>query len=281
MEREQLLTILVPLLVQESATQSDAKNVLSTYSTDELHQQFYKAVNAGRLKPDGTLVRTTTPAPQVTQADIDKAKLDHQRELSKIRADAERERINVEMERALEFERFQMDKERSEAPKREAQLRQDRETFVDAARVLRSFGLNVANFNLLRSTLGLGNLSEYTIKQAIESNAVSLAPATEEQLAEYQREDIEARNQYLANADPATLRVEVRKEAEARRLQQQRQEGEAADAARKARDIPRGYPPLPPEISKDVIKKASTERLKDLIRKYGNDALTNRLRDVA
>jgi hypothetical protein len=56
MTRQHLSDILTPLLVQETnANQTEATNVLAKYSTAELHRQFYKAVNAGKLNLDGTL----------------------------------------------------------------------------------------------------------------------------------------------------------------------------------------------------------------------------------
>lgn len=253
MQRSEIIQVLEDQMVRNGSGRKDARSVLETYSDADL-QKFY----ADRVKKE-------------QPADPEGA-----------RANAQRKRLDAAVQHALDFEAVVMMKEKKRKAEAEAALPRDRETFSEATRRFRISPVQ-ANFALIREVLGPG-FTLYQLQEAIRSKSIHLAPVSQAELDEWAAQSIEERNTELfriAEEDPAKLRRIVREEAEARRAQQHQQELEAADAARKARDIARGYPPLPPEISKDVIKQASTERLKDLIRKYGNDALTNRLRDLA
>jgi hypothetical protein len=88
--------------------------------------------------------------------------------------------------------------ERPAPSKHEQKLQEqaDRETF---SRVCRKNDVAEveANFKLLRDLLGAG-FSTYSAAQAIRSNAVSLSPATAEELTKWHEEQVEQRNFDLA-----------------------------------------------------------------------------------
>jgi hypothetical protein len=138
-----------------------------------------------------------------------------------------------------------------------------------------------ANFRLLFDADLLD--SEYTADQAITSNAVTLARATETELSQFQRERIEEHNQELlrvAETNPEQLRARVRQEAEQRRSVDQQAEADEALAAAQARDTARGgFPPLPPEITSEVIRNARPDQIKFWIKKYSNSSVTARLQN--
>src|SRR6267142_122801 len=70
----------------------------------------------------------------------------------------EEELLRINAERAANKTLFELQRAREREPQRKAEAerqdKQDRATFNDAARTLRSFGLNEANFSVIRSTLG-------------------------------------------------------------------------------------------------------------------------------
>jgi hypothetical protein len=199
-------------------------------------------------------------------------------------ADDELIRIQAEREADRVMHQLSMAKTREPHRKAEAErlLAQDRKAFADAARTL-GFGLCDANLSLLRQGLGQGNLSTYSIKQVIESGAMSLSPPTQQELNEWQRERIEAHNNFLRQADPETLRRLVRQEAEQNRQRAAQEQAALEDAARAERDRYQGYPPLPDTwqgqpLNSQFIKKCSAETLKILIRRFGSDQVTHALR---
>src|ERR1700676_1573795 len=77
------------------------------------------------------------------------------------------------------------------------QLEKDRETFAKAARNFR-ISENEANFGLIRSTLG-EKFSLYQVQQAIDSGAIQLSAASQEELEAYRREAVEERRDFLVN----------------------------------------------------------------------------------
>src|SRR5947207_1960934 len=157
---------------------------------------------------------------------------------------AEDELIRIQAEIAAERELFRLSREPQRRAEAKAQLEQDRATFNDAARTLRSFGLNEANFSVIRSTLG-PNFTTYSIQQALASNALNLSPPTQQEQDEWTRQDIKAHNTTLLNMDIPSLR-KLAREAGAR--------GAVAsppDETQRVRAIEnqdRTYPPLPDEL---------------------------------
>src|SRR5437870_1550943 len=67
--------------------------------------------------------------------------------------DADIKLAEIQGEREANRLWHQYETNRAREPEREAQLEQDRTTFIDAARTLRSFGLTQANFNVTLQTL--------------------------------------------------------------------------------------------------------------------------------
>jgi hypothetical protein len=281
MTREFLLNALSNVMVKSGYALSEAQASLAKSSTSELHEHFYRALRARTILPDGSLPPGSAPAPveatpKVTQEDIEREKLRHQEELREIRLRGQAERI-------ADHELFKLQKQESERPQREAQLRRDREMFLAAYQTLRSFGNTAANFTLLREVLG--QLTLFGIRNAIQANAVQLSPPTQAELETWQAEDVEAHNQRLLSATPTELRQAVKSEAEQRRAQTALEAQKQADFAHQARDEARKYPALPNErngkpLDASFIKRADRTELRFLIQRYGETAVTNRLRGI-
>jgi hypothetical protein len=196
---------------------------------------------------------------------------------------SEDELIRINAEIAAERELFRLSREPQRRAEAKAQLEQDRAKFNDAARTLRSFGLNEANFGVIRSTLG-PNFTTYSIQEALASNGLSLSPPTQQELDEWERQAIKAHNTTLLNMSVPELR-KLARDAGAR--------GAVApppDETQRVRSIEnqdRTYPPLPDElrigdheelIDAAYIKRCSKEVLRALIKKYGPDQVNEALR---
>jgi hypothetical protein len=180
-----------------------------------------------------------------------------------------------ELANSLAWEPFVSREERKKAAA--SQLEIDRQTFAKAARMLH-IGENEANFGLIRSMLGEG-FSIYQVQQAIASGAIGLSAATEEDIEKWRVEAETERQDFLVNrATPAELHQAVRSESEQRRTTTQQSEADEAFAAAQARDAARGgFPPLPPEITSEVIRKATPDQIKFWIKKHSNSNVTARL----
>ena len=201
----------------------------------------------------------------------------------------EEELIRIRAEAAAEQALFQLHMQKAREPKRladeKAQLAKDRKTFEDVARSLQ-FSLNGANINVIRSTLG-SNFTEYSIREAIGSNALQLSPPTQEELTEWYREAVEAHNQRLLSLDIPSLR-KLAREAGAR--------GPAApelDETQRVRQAEQNagaeYPILPDEyrdeagvehvLNAEFIRRCSSQTLRFLMKKYGSEQINNLLRE--
>jgi hypothetical protein len=135
-----------------------------------------------------------------------------------------------------------------------------------------------ANFRLLFDA-GLLD-SEFTADQAVASNTVTLAQATPQEAAKFHQERVDDYNEALLKADPNELRARVRQEVEQARVVNAQAEADKALAAAQARDATRGgFPPLPPEITSEVIRKATPDQIKFWIKKYSNSNVTARLQN--
>ena len=147
----------------------------------------------------------------------------HQAKLAEIEMLRE-QRIRAQAEAAAARVIFQLNQQAALEPQRKAQaearLKEDRKTFEDAAKTLRSFGINEANFNTTRQTLGEG-FSVYVIQQMLTANRAMLSPPTQEELNQCERERIAARNKFLLEADPGTLRTAAKQEVEQKRVAKQ------------------------------------------------------------
>jgi hypothetical protein len=200
----------------------------------------------------------------------------------------EDEYLRIQVERAADKVLFELSRDREREPQRlieeKKQLAQDRQTFADAAKTLRKFGVNEANFNVIRQTLGEG-FSVYQIQEMLAANGAILSSPTQEELNEWTRQDIEAYNLALLTADLPTLR-KLAREAGARG-----QEPVAPDETQKIRAAERNdgfqYPPLPDELviadreetlNATYLKRCPREVYKFLLKRYGSEQITEALR---
>ncbi len=195
--------------------------------------------------------------------------------------------LQIEAERAADQALHKLHVLRIREPQRraeaKAQLEQDRATFNDAARTLQSFGLNEANFSVIRSTLG-PNFTTYGIQQALAANALSLSTPTQEELNEWTHEAIKAHNSKLLSMDIPSLR-KLAREAGARGAVAPLQ-----DETQRVRQAERQggvYPLLPDElriedreelIDAAYIRRCPRETLRLLIKRYGSDQINEALR---
>jgi len=136
---------------------------------------------------------------------------------------------------------------------------------------------------LLRQALGEGNVSAYSVKQLIEIGAVSLARPSRQELSDREQQRIDEHNRMLMNADPETLRRFAKEETAVHRQKAVQEQAAREDAARAERDRHQGYQPMPSTFQGQVldsqfIKKCSAETLKLLIKRFGSQQVTSRLR---
>ena len=165
-----------------------------------------------------------------------------------------------------------------------AQLAEDKETFANACRKLH-IGNNEANFGIIRSTLG-ENFSIYQVQQAIQSGAVHLAQASREEVDRYRQEAVEQRNQALLNADKGTLQAVARQEVTSQRQAVAQAQFDhdlkflsAHDKATGKGELPATFNGQP--LTAEYVKKASSDTLRMLIRKFGASAVTKLLNGIS
>jgi hypothetical protein len=193
--------------------------------------------------------------------------------------------LRAQAERAVDFAMFQRSREPQRKAAETAQLGLDRQTFADAAKTLRSFAVNEANFNVIRQTIGSG-FSVFAIQQALSSNALQLSPPTQQELDQWESERIEQHNEALQNLDPDQLRARVRQEASESRAAAVQQEADRQLAAATARDAVLGFPPLPThwqghQLDASFIRTCDVPTQKLLNKRFGPAQLEARLRGVA
>jgi hypothetical protein len=188
-------------------------------------------------------------------------------------------------ERAIQkyYREQELEPQRQAAEK--AQLEADRKTFADAAKTLRSFAVNDANFNVIRQTLGAG-FSVYQIQQMLAANGGTLSPPTQEELNEWERQEIEAHNLRLLTADLPTLRRLAREAGARGPATPQLDETQRVRAAERVDGT--AYPPLPDEfrdgnnpeevLDAAFIRKCSKETMRLLLKRYGADQVNEALR---
>jgi hypothetical protein len=167
---------------------------------------------------------------------------------------------------------------------RKLQEEMDRKTF---SVVCRSHDVSEieANFKLLVDVLGSG-FSEYAAAQAIRSNAVSLSPATAEELTKWHEEQVEQRNfDLMYRTDIPALRKMVREEAEQRRVATA--QADADRILKEKEQIEAGqFEALPAttndgkQIDKQFFLKCDRQTMKYYIQRYGDAAVTKRIRGI-
>lgn len=202
----------------------------------------------------------------------------------------EEQLLEIQADRAAAAAMHQYHAQKAREPQRKAeekaQLEADRKTFGDAAKTLRNFGVTEANFDVCRRTLGAG-FSIYQIQQMVTANGATLAPPTQEELNEWDREAIEAHNLRLLGADIPTLR-KLTREAGARLAAEP--PPAAMDQVQKVRAAEKSQnnqlQQLLPDsrfkgeiIDLELVRQLDGDSLKKLIRIYGADAITARIRE--
>lgn len=170
--------------------------------------------------------------------------------------------------------------------KQQEQLESDKKTFGDAARTLH-FGQTEANLNVIRQIVGTG-FSVYEVQHAVAAGTIHLSPATQQELNQREQERIQARNNYLKNLDPQTLRTEAKKEAEANRAAAQQANAASQLQSQLQRSQEVGFPPLP-EVSHTgeqlngafFVRLSNTDigSFKNFIRRYGAAQVTAAIRE--
>jgi hypothetical protein len=151
----------------------------------------------------------------------------------------------------------------------------DRELFNRCAR-LYNYSANQANFGMIQSTVGTG-FSQFDIEQAIRTDDVQLSPPSQQELDEWRELSIQEHNTALLNMNSTELRAAARSESEQKRIQAQTQQANDNFEAVKQRDQANGFPSLPADFTKEQIKRAPVEKLKFLIKKFGNFQINSRL----
>jgi len=179
----------------------------------------------------------------------------------------------------------QKEREPQRKAKEKAQLEVDRKTFINAAKTLRIFGVTEANFDVCRRTLGAG-FSIYQIQQMVTANGGTLSPPTQEELNEWERQEIEAHNLRLLTADLPTLRKLAREAGARGPVAPQLDETQRVRAAERVDGF--SYPPLPEEfregngpeevLDASFIKRCSRETYRLLFDRYGSAQITEALR---
>ncbi len=176
---------------------------------------------------------------------------------------------------------------RKQAQAATAQAEEDKQVFQVFVRA-NGFSENDANFSLTKSVLGSG-FNRYQLEQAVTSNALRLAQASQQELAQYAQDAAEVRQEYLRQASPTELRAEANRESEQFRIQAQRQQIAAQIEAREQLDAQQGYPTLPTETNDgQKIDRAYLLRLADtnikqyklFCNRYGFAAVTARINGI-
>ena len=229
----------------------------------------------------------STPQP-VTHEDVQRAIRQAEQETAKVREQAEERLLQIQATRAAESVWFQWERQQATEPQRKAQLDLDRQTFADAAKALRTFGVNEANLNVTLQTIGPG-VSIYQIREMLAANGATLSPATQRELDQWRAEDIEAHNAAIVNADHEELRARVRQEAvDSRAANPCNRPKQTANwqAARRNVTAISGFPSLPDtwqgrQLDAAFIRGCDVPTHKLLARRFGSAQLEARLRGVA
>jgi len=179
--------------------------------------------------------------------------------------------------------RMQEAREPQRKAEAEEQEKNDRATFKQAAKTLRSFGMTIANFNLIRQTVG-ENFSVYQVQEMIAANGATLSPPSQQELDDWTRQDIEAHNRRLLSADIPTLRKLAREAGARGPVAPQPDETQRIRAAERVDGTT--YAPLPDEIligdreevlDAAFIRRCSKETLRLLLKRYGSEQINEAL----
>jgi hypothetical protein len=157
-------------------------------------------------------------------------------------------------------------------PKKEA-LQQDKQEFEEFC-VANRYNAGTAGFELARQVIGVGQLSQASLTQAVRSGKLRLGAATPEDLEEREEIRLDKEKLRLQNAQAHELKQEVRQGAAARRIEAQRQHRDYEFELRKQIESTTQYPPLPQMLPDYLAKRYGTIKLDRafLIKKADRDA---------
>jgi hypothetical protein len=266
MTKQQLIQALSPELIQQGHSPQDVRNVLETYTVPQLEEFVRKQQNEQNFGLKTEVQRAIKSLEGL---------LESRKRLAQVQAEREADWIEFQVAQGMAREPGL----RAEA---ERQLLQDEQTFAEAARSLRSFGVNQANLNVCRTTLGPG-FTLYDIQNGLSSNAIQLSPPSYEELTQWAAEDIEAHNEALLKADDVTLRARVRQEAAVARAATAQAEADRQLKSSQERDSYAGFPPLPDiwqgrPLDAAFIRTCDPATNRLLIKRFGASQVTARLR---
>jgi hypothetical protein len=170
------------------------------------------------------------------------------------------------------------------AKRRRAEAAQDaeeRRVFHDFCRD-NGFSEVDANFSLAKNVLG--SFDQYTLAQAVHSNALELAKASPEEFEQFRQEAIELHNQHLLSLDLPTLRKLAREAGARGPAASELDQVQTVRAAEKSHN--NQFRPLLPDsrfkgeiIDSELVEQLSSGDLKQLLHIYGADAINVRIRE--
>lgn len=297
--KEQLIEILIPAIIKSSGESREVVRArlqaldLAELSTMELRQR-----NAGHLPSEAivehrqkliaaiidldstadpdTLHMSTTEDLELVLVELQKKEIAQMEEDHAVAIGLERiDRFAERLKQEQEMRRYAEEKYNKRLVQFE---QQDRRTFSEAAREL-GFSVNDANFALVRETLGPGFTIGQVCKMVLANPPQALSPATDEEIAEWHRQDIKEHNRALKNADILTLK-KLTREAGARAGQAPPPEDDLSAMRRRDEMLGRTVP-LPVEITFQDIAKADPTQLRRWIQRHGEYAVTIRVREGA
>jgi len=175
------------------------------------------------------------------------------------------------------------------AKRRQAEAAKDAEERRVFHEFCRDNGFSEVTANFLLAKSVLGSFDQYTLAQAVQSNALSLAQALPEELEQFRQQAIEIHNLRLSTMDVPSLR-KLARENGARIAQAPAPQLDESQRIRQAeRNDGINYPPLPDEfrdgsgpeevLNAQFVKKCSKETLRLLIKRFGSDQINNLLQN--
>jgi len=254
----------------EELRRKEVINKIMTFAANTYTRAFLDGPHPKTGKPY-SIAELETYLEQLWNEAKEKLDEEHVVRLAKIRAEQNADSIL-----------FQLQRQRETEPQRKAQVKRDLETFNNAAKTIRTFGVNQANFNVVRQTLGSG-FSVYQIREMLAAKASILSPPNQRELDQWESDRIEAHNESLLNLaerDSDQLRARVKQEAKEARVQQAQAESDRQIEAIRLKDEPFNYPALPSEFTKESLLqmvKNDTDKYRFLMTKFGNYNITARL----
>jgi hypothetical protein len=271
--KQELIEILSPAFIRRGHTLEQTRTLLQGQNMAELMAMFEKQKASGVLQPGGP----------VSEA----KELSNARETAEQLEEIYERRLEANATRAAEHAIFEMRKLQEHDA---ATLGPDRNTFEEAAKALRGFGITEANFSLTRQVLGFG-FSVSSIQQALASGALHLSLPSLQELTQWQREAVEEYNKQLlklAETDPLAFRKLVRQEGAQMAARAQGQHHERQVQIRAEKDQEYGFEPLPEvdsygqALDSLYFRKLSNtnyEAFKTAVRRFGAAQINERLRE--